>query len=162
MSEERSQQESLPGWSVLFLRSRRVIVWAVAGLVVAGLGSRALWPTRSHSIVNTRPVQDVDLDEPQAPEPGYLGHKSSAACHTEYVAEFQTSKHFWTCRVPRPEDMPPGFNPGKGNFTTRYPELRFEMTRQSNDLIQTAIHTTLAGEQRTTTHIDLAGIPQMD
>lgn len=51
--------------------------------------------------------------------------------------------------------MPSGFAPGRGSFATRDAGLRFEMTREGSDFIQTAIHATPTGEQRTSTRVAL-------
>jgi tetratricopeptide (TPR) repeat protein len=51
--------------------------------------------------------------------------------------------------------MPPGFAPGKGGHATYDPALRFEMTRQGADFLQTAIRATPAGEKRATVRVDL-------
>jgi tetratricopeptide (TPR) repeat protein len=99
--------------------------------------------------------QNVDFDEPAAPDPGYLGPQACAACHAQRVAEFQATRHFQACRLPQAETMPPGFAPERGSYVTRDPALHFEMTRAGGDFVQTAIRATPAGEQRMSTPIAL-------
>lgn len=86
---------------------------------------------------------------------GYLGPQVCAECHADRVAEFVQTGHYNTCRVPEPEDMPPGFAPDRGTFVSRFPGLRFEMTRRSDGFIQTSVRETAAGEQRSSASIDL-------
>jgi tetratricopeptide (TPR) repeat protein len=50
--------------------------------------------------------------------------------------------------------MPPRFASGTG-YATRDQALRFEMTRSGADFVETAVHATPAGEQRTPARIDL-------
>src|SRR5262249_19441632 len=65
------------------------------------------------------------------------------------------TSHFRTSRLPQAETMPPGFAPGKGRHAPRDAGLRFEMTRVGNDFFQTALRATPAGEQQTSSRIDL-------
>jgi tetratricopeptide (TPR) repeat protein len=100
--------------------------------------------------------QDAEPDEPAAARnPGYLGPQACAPCHARRVAEFQQTRHLRACRLPQAEAMPPGFAPGRGTYATRDLALRFEMTREGSDFIQTALHTTPGGEQRTPARIAL-------
>ncbi|MEX2559468.1 MAG: tetratricopeptide repeat protein [Pirellulales bacterium] len=85
----------------------------------------------------------------------YLGSQACAACHDERVAEFQTTRHFRTSRLPQADDMPAGFKAGQGTHTTRDPTLRFEMTSQGGKFAQAAIQDTPGGEQRMSQEIAL-------
>ncbi len=108
---------------------------------------------------------EVDEDDKVAATgaPGYVGVQACAACHASRVAEFQRTNHFRAGRLPEPGAMPAGFAPGKGNFRTREPGLRFEMTQEGAAFLQSAIRSTPEGEQRTSTPIDLAyGNPTAD
>src|SRR5206468_11568218 len=91
---------------------------------------------------------DLEEDDPPSPaNPGYLGPKACLPCHAERVADVLATHHAKSCRVPTPETFPPGFAPGRGPVTTRAPAPRFEMTRDGDNIFQTAVRTTPAGEQ---------------
>jgi tetratricopeptide (TPR) repeat protein len=135
-------------------------VWAIVGLVVVAGGAILWWRLgnpwqRDAQPPRTATDQDAEEDEPAVADPGYLGPQSCAACHARRVAEFQATSHFRACRLPLAETMPPGFAPGRGTYVARQPGLRFEMTRDGGDFLQTAIHTTPGGEQRTTSRLGL-------
>jgi tetratricopeptide (TPR) repeat protein len=51
--------------------------------------------------------------------------------------------------------MPTGFDPGRGNYTSIDPSLRFEMTRSGGNFFQTGILTTPQGEKKASHKIDL-------
>ncbi|MDA1054461.1 MAG: tetratricopeptide repeat protein [Planctomycetota bacterium] len=103
---------------------------------------------KNQAVERPRETTPVGFDETPIEPPGYLGMESCAACHAERVAEFRATNHARTCRLPRAEDMPPGFDPGKGSFVTRYDGLRFEMSREGDDYIQTSIHASPSGQQQ--------------
>src|SRR5262245_60609337 len=86
---------------------------------------------------------------------GYMGPQACAECHQERVASLANSSHFRTCRLPDPKDMPAGFAPGEGTFQSHDPNLRFEMQRDGNSYVQTAVTSTRSGEKRVKTRIDL-------
>lgn len=86
---------------------------------------------------------------------GYVGPQACVSCHAERVSEFKTTRHFLACVLPQSDKMPSGFEPGKGTYQTRDPSLRFEMSRQGEIFVQTAVKTTADGEQRSTAPIGL-------
>ena len=113
-----------------------------SGLDVAARGSR-------ESAGNVR-----ESAPPEIENPGYLGPQACRPCHAERVAEFLTTRHARTFRVPEDESMPAGFAAGHGTITPHEAGLRFEMTRSRGDYIQTAIHATPEGEKKTRSRID--------
>lgn len=134
-------------WCILTLVG---LASAIGGAVLVRNGPRQ----KSHDIVMAS--QDDDLHESPTGNPGYLGAQACAACHAERVAEFQATNHFRTGRMPQPDAMPPGFATGQGTFTTRHPDLRFEMTQENGGFFQTAIQKKSTGEEeRTSERIDL-------
>src|SRR5262249_56609370 len=96
-----------------------------------------------------------DIPDPVVVNPGYVGPQACSECHTKRVAEFLTTPHARACRMPRAGDMPVGFEPGHGSHRTRVPGLRFEMAQAGNDFSVTAIRTRAAGEERSTSHVNL-------
>src|SRR5688572_9239557 len=133
--------------------------WAVraAAAAAAVIGVAVLWPAREAPPAPPPPAADEADDEPLPipANPGYLGPKACAPCHADRVAEFLTTPHARSCRVPDPAAMPPGFAPGRGTVPTAYPGLRFEMTRDGDAFSQTAVRTTPAGETRARQQIAL-------
>jgi predicted CXXCH cytochrome family protein len=140
--------------------------------VAAGAGAALFWwwarPAPPATTVAAH--QDTDGEEAPARAPGYLGPQACAPCHSGRVAQFKGTSHFRACRVARPGDVPLGFTPGKGKYVPvqlrppgaaggayarRDPALRIEMTQEGDELLQTVIRTTAAGEERTTARIDL-------
>jgi tetratricopeptide (TPR) repeat protein len=97
---------------------------------------------------------DRESAGPKIENPGYLGPQACRPCHAERVAEFLTTNHARTFRVPEEQAMPPGFAPGHGAINLDKPGLRFEMTRTRSGYFQTAIHATPQGEKRTTSRVD--------
>ncbi len=86
---------------------------------------------------------------------GFLGPQACAECHQQRVTEFMETNHFRTCRQPVVADLPPGFEPGRGTYHTRFPGVRFEMNRKGDQIFQTTIRTTGATEEKIDTRIDL-------
>jgi tetratricopeptide (TPR) repeat protein len=125
-------------------------------MLAAACGAVAFW-RRSLPLppVQALATADTEDEEPSAPDPGYLGPQACAACHPRRVAEFQTTPHLRACRRPQDGPMPPGFAPGRGTHVPPVPGLRFEMTQTGGEFFQTTVRSTPAGEQRTTTRIDL-------
>jgi tetratricopeptide (TPR) repeat protein len=104
-------------------------------------------------------VPEADFDEWQPPaiaKPALAGMAACAPCHANRVAEFQKTRHAQACRIPDATNMPAGFLPGQGTFTTRDPALRFEMTQHGGQLFQTAIHSRDGVETRTPARIAFA------
>ncbi len=87
--------------------------------------------------------------------PGYVGVDSCIPCHESRVAEFKQTNHFRTCRVPVAEDVPSAFNDANATFTARFPGTRFQLQQIGDGFFQTTIRDTPAGEQVTSTRIDL-------
>ena len=148
--------------------SRRGLAGIVLGMlaVIAGAVAFAWRPREKPADENrvtssaatsasTDSADDDPLDKPIVRPAGYVGPQACAACHAERWAEFQTTRHFLACVLPQADEMPAGFEPGKGTYQTRDPSLRFEMSRQGETFVQTAIQTTAEGEQRSTAPIGL-------
>ena len=114
------------------------------GLLVAA-ATGWLWPDRT-------PAPTPDPDDESDPvltvtNPGYVGIDTCAKCHAKRADEFKTTRHYLAC-TPASGVAAPGFAPGRGRCDTRFPGLRFEMTRSGNDCFVTAVHADGAGEQR--------------
>src|SRR5258708_5404712 len=134
--------------------SQRRAFWGLFGLfAVIGIATAYWWPRPKPVPVA---IHDDDIEEPETyPNPGYVGIEACAKCHAERVADFQKTKHFHACRLAEPDAMGPGFVAGKNTFALRDPPVRFEMKQVGNDFIQTVIHTTPQGENRTDARIAL-------
>jgi tetratricopeptide (TPR) repeat protein len=133
------------------------IAGSILGLLAAA-GGAVIYNSRAPSPATTKirvAVGGDDSDESRIVNPGYLGIEACAACHAERVAEFRETNHSRTFRVPESDGMPAGFAPGRGNYQTQDQSLRFEMTRSGNGFFQSSIRTTPAGEERSTSRIDL-------
>src|SRR5262245_1402288 len=104
--------------------SRRWMVLVVAALAAA-LAGVGYWQWMSKPAVQEFSHQDEPDSDPVATNPGYVGVQACASCHRERVAEFEHTTHFRACREPRTGEMPPGFAPGKGEYQSRIPALRF-------------------------------------
>src|SRR5205807_2751540 len=119
----------------LFSGTSRSRLWAVSvilGMIAAAGGGIAFWRQPSphvQRIATAIEDDDDDFEDDAVANPGYVGMQACAACHAERVAEFETTNHARTFRVPEARAMPAGFEPGRGTFVTRDPSLRFEMTR---------------------------------
>jgi tetratricopeptide (TPR) repeat protein len=153
-----SQEGEAGSRGVGALRSRRWFLWAFLGAVAVAGGAAAFWwwPGNQPSVRAVANLDDdVDFDDAPIPNPGYLGPQACAACHAKRLAEFQKTRHFLACVPAQAEWMPPGFDPGRGAFATRLPDLHFEMTREGENFFQTAIHQTASGEKRSTAAIAL-------
>ena len=149
--------------------SRRWLISAIIGLLIAFAGVAAVMessrqkPADKNAAITRASVftttewsdQDELSDEPIVRPAGYIGPQACVSCHAERVSEFKATRHFLACVEPQSDKMPPGFEPGKGTYQTRDPALRFEMTRQGETFVQTAIQTTADGERRSTAPIDL-------
>src|SRR5260370_15968642 len=140
-----------------FQRLRRRALVAMVGFVaIAGVAGAWWWFRPPPASIAAIQDDESDDDLLAVRNPGYVGHQVCASCHSARVAEFQETAHFRACRLPEAGSMPVGFGPGRGSFATRAPGPRFEMTRDAGDFIQTTIHATPSGEQRTTARIGLA------
>ncbi|MFL5241723.1 MAG: tetratricopeptide repeat protein [Gemmataceae bacterium] len=132
---------------------------AISGLLLAAAGALAYWcwPSAQKPVsASASAEEDEDFAVPAVTNPGYVGAQACAACHAQRVADFKTTPHYRACRLPEAATMPSGFAPGHGSYATRNPGLRFEMTKSGDDFLQTAIHPTAHGEERTTARIALA------
>src|SRR5262245_37632265 len=135
-------------------RSGRRWLVCLAILIVTGAG---IWQCIGRSPRSS----DVILPEvsecqpPPVENPGYVGVQACDACHQERVNEFLTTRHFRTSRLPRADEMPPGFSGDSATLTTRNPNLQFVMARDGNDFLQTAVETDANGSRRTTKKVDL-------
>src|SRR5262245_27551635 len=134
--------------------SRRWMVLVVAALAAA-LAGVGYWQWMSKPAVQEFSHQDEPDPDPVATNPGYVGVQACASCHRERVAEFEQTTHFRACREPRAGEMPPGFAPGKGEYHSRIPALRFQTGESGGKFTQSAILSTPAGEQRSDAPIDL-------
>jgi hypothetical protein len=139
--------------------------WAVrlaAGLALAG-GLAALYyfwlaPERTPAkppLPDLAELNEDPEDRLAVQNPGYLGPQACAPCHAARVAEFLKTPHARACRRPQDGPMPPGFDPGRGHYSTGEPDLHFDMTREGGEFFQTAVQQTAAGERRTKSRIDL-------
>jgi len=140
-------------------QSRRWAALMILGLAVTAGGALAYWwwPASQKPVtVPASPITAIDFAEPPVHNPGYVGAQACAECHAQRVANFMTTTHYRACRLPEAGNMPPGFAPGRGTYTTRNPALRFEMAQAGDHFLQTAIHTTAKGEERTSARIALA------
>src|SRR5262245_14976467 len=135
--------------------ARRWATWVLLVTAVAAGAAGAYWWWRPAPPPLSAADDEDDILEPPAAEPGYVGPQACAACHAARAAHLQGTRHFLACCPPAADLMPAGFAPGRGAHPTRFPGLRFEMTRSGGDFIQTAIRSTPAGEERTAAHIDL-------
>jgi tetratricopeptide (TPR) repeat protein len=137
--------------------ARLWIACAVTAVALVTGGVFALrW--RNHSPIAERPTNasdEDDFEEPIADNPGYVGPRACAECHARRVSEFEKTRHFLACRAPQAETMPAGFAPGRANFITRLPGLRFEMTQEQGRFLQTAVQSTPQGEERKSATLDL-------
>ena len=120
----------------------RWITWLAVGMAVAGGALVAAgWLARSPQPVHA-PTRLRDIEEwhdAAAPAPGYLGMQACVPCHANRVAEFSETRHFQACRVPKPGEMPVGFQTGKGSYATRNPALHFEMVQVGDAFFQTSV-----------------------
>jgi predicted CXXCH cytochrome family protein len=156
MALDGSRREALSPSQGTFAWGHRWVLTAGVALVSIAAGVAAYWWQISReTAAAVVPGEQVDDEEFTAPVNDYLGVQACAACHARRVREFLTTSHYRTSRLPQAGEMPPGFAPGKGGHVTRYPAVRFDMTRTGQDFFQTTLHATPAGEQRTASRIDL-------
>lgn len=143
--------------------SRRRVTRALIAVVAVVTLAAVIWnkprgqpaPTETLDRAVDSEETATDGSESAVESRGYVGPAACAACHAERLAEMQVSAHFRTCRVPRPDEMPPKFSSGHEIFGTRHAGLRFEMTRAGNEFFEAAIRTTPQGEQRAVAPINL-------
>ncbi len=135
----------------------RATVCVIVGMIVVLSGAVTYWSwPRVQSPVVANHIDDSGdvFDRLVAQNPGFVGIQECAACHSERVAEFRNTRHFLACVQPDPATISNGFDPGRGTFLLS-DSLRFEMTRTGDEFLQTAIHSSPAGEQRTVSRIGL-------
>lgn len=95
------------------------------------------------------PAADDDIEQALAvTNPGYVGIDVCAECHAQRAAVVKGGRHYLACRPAATGVASPGFAAGRGQFATRVPGLRFEMTRAGNDFVATRIEATPQGEKR--------------
>jgi tetratricopeptide (TPR) repeat protein len=128
-------------------------------MVAAGGAVLAIWWfSHTRGGVNDLVSRLADIEEwqdtPVAP-PGYLGTEACAPCHAKRVAEFKATRHFQACRVPRPGEMPVGFQAGHGTYRAREPALQFEMVQVGDRFFQTSVQGRPTAEKRTSAPIAL-------
>ncbi len=134
---------------------RSYLAVGLAGLLLVGMAlAVALWPDQTPP----PPTLDDDIEDVEkalaAVNPGYVGIDACAACHAPRAAEFKTTRHFLACTTAAGVAAP-GFAPGRGACATRFPGLRYEMTRSGDDFFATAIQDTPDGERRVSYKIGL-------
>lgn len=125
---------------------------AAAGILLLLSGLALLGRPRDPAppIASSEPA----VDQPTR-NPGYVGPDRCATCHADRVAEFRQTNHFRTCRVPLAEEMPDGFDAGRGRYSTRDPAIAFEMKSNGDRFVQETIRTSASGESRLETPIAL-------
>ncbi len=124
--------------------SRRLIV-AITVIAIAGAAYWLL--TRPSEPVPRRgetriPVEQLLAPSTPAPAPqtsDYVGISVCAECHAERVDEFRATNHFRTSRLPVPAEIDSLLAGATGVFQTRDPRLRFEMRKEGEHLIQSAV-----------------------
>jgi tetratricopeptide (TPR) repeat protein len=128
--------------------------FGLAGLVLLGAAVTFwLWPKRTPPA--SARDEDEDIDRVMAVvNPGYVGIEACAECHTQRAADVKTTRHYLACR-PASGVASPGFAPGRGRCDTRFPGLRFEMTRSGDDFFATTVQATAEGEKRDTYQVGL-------
>lgn len=124
-------------------------------VVVLGMGlGLAFWARHRLATVPTSPVKSDAAPVAVVVSP-YVGSQACVECHAERVAEYQTTNHFRTCRVPDPKSMTAILATAGGIFRTRNPDLHFETYREGNQLFQAAVRKTPTAETRTVSRVDL-------
>jgi tetratricopeptide (TPR) repeat protein len=141
-------------------RGRSLLI--AATMLAVGGGAAAYWwwpsPDRAPERRSLPDLAELNDDPPEpvaVRNPGYVGPQACAPCHAARVAEFLKTPHARACRRPQDGPMPPGFDPGRGHYSTGEPDLHFDMTREGGEFFQTAVQQTAAGERRTKSRIDL-------
>ncbi len=86
---------------------------------------------------------------------GYLGPESCRECHRERLEECLPTSHFNTCRKPTEERLPRGFAEGANQFQLPGTEVRFEMSRRGEKVLQAAVRNHSGTESRVESTIDL-------
>jgi tetratricopeptide (TPR) repeat protein len=131
-------------------------VWSFIGIVAAVVVMIVfVWKTRP-TVSESRTIpEQADAYEVTGANPGYMGAEACASCHAERVAEFRKTRHFQACRLPLAEATPSGFTSAPQSLSVRDGQFRFEMKRQGEEFIQTAIRSSPGDEQRTSARIDL-------
>lgn len=137
-------------------RAGRWVMWAGLGAAIVWGAVATVWcPSPPVPPASSMADEEQGFDLPVVRNPGYLGPQACAECHAARVAEFKSTRHYQACCVPQSATtrMPAGFAPGKGNFVSRIPGLRFEMTQADGEFAQQTYRTTAAGEQATSSPI---------
>src|SRR5581483_7011736 len=135
------------------LRVRRMVVGLAGLLLFAGALAIWFWPHRAPPAAVLESDDEIDR-ELEVVNPGYVGIETCGECHAKRAGEFKTSRHYLACRTAAGVAAP-GFAPGRGRCDTRFPGLRFEMTRSGDDFFATAVQETAEGETRTAYQVGL-------
>src|SRR3569623_1548672 len=141
-------------------RRSRPMFWGIFGLLFVAMAATYWWRTHAThpAVVVATPAADSEADEEpiaHVVNPGYVGMQACVACHTDRVAEFQTTRHCLACCPPQPDSMPAAFSSPDAVYVTHDPALRFQMTRSGDEFFETAILETPHGGQRKKSRIDL-------
>lgn len=126
-------------------------------IIVLGMGlGLAAWARYRPDVAPRIPVPpNAGVTENVAVVSPYVGSQACIECHAERVAEYQTTNHFRTCRVPDVKSMTNILATAKGVFQTRNPDLRYETYSEGDQLFQAAVRKTPASEKRTVSRVDL-------
>lgn len=85
----------------------------------------------------------------------YVGISRCGECHHERTEEFRKTRHYLACVEATAVPMPAGFEAGRNSYSSIYPDLHFEMTRENEQYFMSAVRPAAQGAQRTTSRIDL-------
>ncbi len=133
--------------------------WGVLAVLAIILGGGLVFALRLGFLPNDRvpnPKPSVAASPAKQPVANpYLGSQACVECHTERVAEYRTTKHYRTCRVPDVKSMSNILATNRGRFQTRNPNLWYQTYRDGDQLFQAAIRKTGMTEEKTVSRVDL-------
>lgn len=144
----------------------RFSLWAVVFASIAGVALGVFWIRKPSQPLETTPKYQTknepaalayspESEMPISVRPALVGPQACANCHREKFEGFSQTKHPRTCREVVASEMPPGFKSGEKPFQSVYQNVSFEMSRNGEQFLQTAIRAGLQGESRTSSRIDL-------